>query len=74
MAAGATLELIERPHADWSLQRLGAVLFDKQVDAAVLRDCLELPLPPNWRRTLSRRLENGAVEDWSPRLDGSPKA
>lgn len=74
VTAGATLELVERPYADWSLQRLSAVLFDKRVDIDVLRECLELPLPPNWRRTLSRRLENGAVEDWSPRLEGSPKA
>ncbi|MFJ3050250.1 MOSC domain-containing protein [Pseudomonas nitroreducens] len=74
VAAGATLEVVERPYPDWSLQRLSAVLFDKRVDADVLRECLELPLPPNWRRTLSRRLENGAVEDWSPRLEGAPKA
>lgn len=74
IAAGAPLELVERRHGDWSLQRLSAVLFDKRVDAEILRECLELPLPPNWRRTLSRRLENGAVEDWSPRLEGSPKA
>lgn len=73
VAAGATLELVERPYAEWSLQRLSAVLFDKRVNAAVLRECLELPLPPNWHRTLSRRLENGAVEDWSPRLEGSPR-
>ncbi|MFR0692903.1 MOSC domain-containing protein [Enterobacterales bacterium AE_CKDN230030158-1A_HGKHYDSX7] len=74
VAAGATLELVERPHPAWTLQRLSAVLFDKRIDADILRACLELPLPPNWRRTLSRRLENGAVEDWSPRLQGSPKA
>ncbi|MCJ1884199.1 MOSC domain-containing protein [Pseudomonas sp. LA21] len=73
VAAGATLELVERRHADWPLQRLSAVLFDKRVDADTLRQCLELPLAPNWRRTLERRLENGAVEDWSPRLQGSPK-
>lgn len=74
VAAGAILELVERPHAAWTLQRLCAVLFDKRMDADILRECLELPLPPNWRRTLSRRLESGAVEDWSPRLQGSPKA
>lgn len=74
VAAGAILELVERPHAEWSLKRLSTVLFNKRVDADVLRECLELPLPPNWRRTLSRRLENGAVEDWSPRLEGSPTA
>lgn len=71
VAAGATLELVERRHADWPLQRLSAVLFDKRVDADTLRQCLELPLAPNWRRTLERRLESGAVEDWSPRLQGT---
>ncbi|WP_236174086.1 MOSC domain-containing protein [Pseudomonas pseudonitroreducens] len=74
VAAGALLELVERPHPEWSLQRLCAVLFDKRVDADILRQCLQLPLPSNWHRTLSRRLENGAVEDWSPRLEGAPKA
>ncbi|WP_448681538.1 MOSC domain-containing protein [Pseudomonas nicosulfuronedens] len=74
IAAGTMLQLVERPYAEWSLQRLCTVLFDKRVDADILRECLELPLPPNWCRTLSRRLENGAVEDWSPRLEGSPKA
>lgn len=72
IAAGSTLELVERHHPDWSLQRLSAVLFDKRVDADILRECLELPLAPNWRRTLSRRLEQGQVEDWSPRLQGQP--
>ncbi|MCP1651458.1 MOSC domain-containing protein [Pseudomonas nitroreducens] len=74
LAAGALLELVERPHPEWPLQRLCAVLFDKRVDADILRQCLQLPLPSNWHRTLSRRLENGAVEDWSPRLEGAPKA
>lgn len=74
VAAGAMLQLVERPFANWSLQRLSGVLFDKRVDPDSLRECLELPLPPNWRRTLSRRLENGAVEDWSPRLQGTAKA
>lgn len=72
VAAGATLQLVDRRHPDWSLRRLSAVLFDKRVDADVLRQCLELPLPPNWRRTLTRRLEQGQVEDWSPRLQGQP--
>ena len=70
LAAGASFELIARPHPHWSVARLSAVLFDKQVDAAVIRQCLELHLAPSWRRTLERRLEKAAVEDWSPRLLG----
>lgn len=72
VAAGAPLELVERRHGDWSLRRLSAVLFDKRVDPDTLRKCLALPLAPNWRRTLERRLENGEIEDWSPRLEGKP--
>ncbi|MFQ6575840.1 MOSC domain-containing protein [Pseudomonas sp. UM16] len=70
LAAGASFELIARPHPQWTVARLSAVLFDRQVDAEVIRQCLALPLAPSWRRTLERRLEKAAVEDWSPRLVG----
>ncbi|MFK3773103.1 MOSC domain-containing protein [Pseudomonas sp. NPDC089406] len=68
--AGGSLQLVERPHADWSLARLAGVLFDKQVEPRLLRECLALPLTPSWRRTLERRLEKREVEDWNPRLQG----
>ncbi len=70
LRAGAMFELVERPSPQWSVARLSAVLFDKQVDADVLRQCLALPLAPSWRRTLERRLEKAEVEDWTPRLQG----
>jgi len=70
LAAGAALELIERPYPQWAVARLSSVLFDKRVDAEVIRQCLELPLVSNWRRTLTRRLEQAEVEDWAPRLQG----
>ncbi|MCW2271137.1 6-N-hydroxylaminopurine resistance protein [compost metagenome] len=70
VAAGALIELIERPCPKWSVARLSSVLFDKQVDADILRQCLALPLAPSWRRTLERRLEKAEVEDWAPRLQG----
>lgn len=68
--AGDRLELIERPHARWSVSRLSEVLFCKTVDIEVLRECLTLPLATSWRHTLARRAEKHAVEDWSPRLQG----
>ncbi|MGH8383779.1 MOSC domain-containing protein [Pseudomonas sp.] len=71
LAAGASFELLARPHPQWSVARLSAVLFDKRVDAEVIRQCLELPLVASWRRTLERRLEKTEVEDWSPRLQGA---
>lgn len=70
IAAGDSLQLVERRHADWSLARLAGVLFDRQVARDLLRECLALPLTPSWQRTLARRLDKGEVEDWSPRLQG----
>ncbi|MES2817671.1 MAG: MOSC domain-containing protein [Pseudomonadota bacterium] len=70
VAAGDSLQRVERSFADWPLTRLSAVLFDKRVESELLRECLGLPLVPSWRRTLERRLVQGVVEDWSPRLQG----
>jgi MOSC domain-containing protein YiiM len=70
LAAGDTLQMIERPLPQWSVARLSSVLFDQQVDADVIHQCLQLPLAPSWRRTLDRRLERAEVEDWAPRLQG----
>ncbi|QGW77871.1 MOSC domain-containing protein [Pseudomonas alkylphenolica] len=70
LAAGMAFELLERPHPQWSVARLSSVLFDKRVDREIIRQCLELPLVPNWQRTLARRLEQAEVEDWAPRLQG----
>ncbi|WP_104910628.1 MOSC domain-containing protein [Pseudomonas sp. LG1D9] len=70
VSAGDSLQRVERPFAEWSLARLSAVLFDKQVETELLRECLALPLVPSWRRTLERRLEKGMTEDWGPRLQG----
>lgn len=70
VSAGDSLQRVERPFADWTLARLSAVLFDKQVETELLRECLALPLVPSWRRTLERRLEKGMTEDWGPRLQG----
>ncbi|GIZ13867.1 MOSC domain-containing protein [Pseudomonas sp. NCCP-436] len=68
--AGDRLQLVERRHPDWSLARLAGVLFDSRIDPELLRECLQLPLVPSWKRYLARRLESGCIEDWSPRLDG----
>ena len=69
--AGERLELVERPHGEWSVARLSTVLFDKHLEPELLRECLALPLVPSWRKTLQRRLEQRQVEDWAPRLHGA---
>lgn len=66
---GDTLALVERPHADWSLDRLLAVLYRDCLDVAALAAIAALPsLAPGWRELAAKRLESGQVEDWSRRL------
>ena len=73
VAVGDALELVERPYGQWSVARLSAVLFDKRLEPELLRECLALPLVPNWRRTLEKRLQQREVEDWASRLEGRSK-
>lgn len=70
--AGATLELQARPYPAWTLARLLELLYLPVLEPAELQAALALPLPGSWQRLLQRRLENGAVEDWAPRLQGPP--
>lgn len=70
VGAGDEILLHERPHADWTLQRLMTLLYGKPQAPAVVREALALPLVPSWRSLLERRLATGRIEDWSARLDG----
>ena len=45
-------------------------IAERDCTPALLRQLLTLPLPPNWERLFSRRLDSGHVEDWGSRLDG----
>ncbi|QNN46302.1 MOSC domain-containing protein [Thermomonas brevis] len=68
--AGDALALAERPYPGWTLQRLAALLYGRTLDPALLEPALRLPLVPSWRKLIERRLQQGAVEDWSRRIDG----
>ena len=70
MQQGDALVLADRPHPAWPLSRFIALLYQRAIDLGVLHDVLELPLVPSWRVLFQRRLERGAVEDWSKRLTG----
>lgn len=71
LRAGDEIEILERPHAEWTIARVLAVIRDRDVDPAVLNTLLGLPLPPSWRRLFERRLESSQIEDWSRRMDPS---
>ncbi|BBE71815.1 MOSC domain-containing protein [Oharaeibacter diazotrophicus] len=71
IAVGDTIALVDRPHPDWSLSRAQGVLWNRTIDRPALADLAALPeLADSWKRTLLRRLDAGAVEDWSKRLTG----
>ncbi len=68
--AGDTVWLTARPHPGWPLERIMQAIADRDCTPALLHQLLALPLPPNWQRLFTRRLEGGQAEDWRSRLEG----
>ncbi|MCY1373656.1 Protein YiiM [compost metagenome] len=68
--AGAMATRVERPHPEWPLSRLIALLFSR--DARFVPEweqAAALPaLAERWRATFRKRVDAGRVEDWEPRL------
>ena len=72
LQAGDNLTLVGRRWPQWTLARVIDVLYHQRFDADVLHDLAALPLTPSWRRLVEGRLARGQVEDWRPRMDGTP--
>ncbi|QPF76815.1 MOSC domain-containing protein [Roseateles sp. DAIF2] len=70
VAAGDAIRRVARPHPDWPLRRLLRVIAERDCDPALLRQVVELPLPPSWLKLFRGRLASGEVESWSRRLEG----
>ncbi|QOJ32706.1 MAG: MOSC domain-containing protein [Gammaproteobacteria bacterium] len=70
LQAGDACTLVERPHPDYSVARLLALIRDRETRPEHLAGVLGLPLTPSWRRLFEGRLGGAGVEDWRPRLDG----
>lgn len=68
LSAGDQVELLDRPHPEWTIARILAVIRDREVSPWIIEPLLELPLPPSWRRMFERRLQSAEVEDWSSRM------
>lgn len=62
--------LVHRPHPQWHLEKLLALIRDRIISPATLAGVLELPLTDSWRRLFTRRLVSGAAESWETRMDG----
>jgi MOSC domain-containing protein YiiM len=71
LTTGDAIELLERPHPDYSIASLLALIRDRETDVKRLEDVLKLPLPPSWQRLFGKRLLSGQAEDWVGRLQKS---
>jgi MOSC domain-containing protein YiiM len=71
--AGTALELVERPHPNWTIARLNAVIASRTLDCDELNEMASLThLSASWRDLAQRRVEACRVEDWSSRLWEKP--
>jgi len=71
VCAGDAIALVDRPYPSHSIAELMGLIRTRELRPDVLRPLLALPLPPSWRKLFERRLESGATEDWTRRLQGS---
>lgn len=68
--AGNTIELLTRPHEQWTLNRLLRALYVDTLNFDELKLISELPeLTDSWRQLAAKRCEQGIVEDWTRRVE-----
>jgi MOSC domain-containing protein YiiM len=69
--AGDVLRLIDRPCANWTLERMTRLLYRDTDDLESFAGMMALPeLAQSWRELARRRLNSGNIEDWTKRLYG----
>lgn len=69
VTAGDAMQLLERPHADWSLERLLHIFYADMLNYEALKEIAAIEvLAPNWRKLAARRIEARCVESWARRL------
>lgn len=67
----ATLRLLDRPHAAWTVARANEIMHRARHDRAAARALAECPLlSVNWRQTLGKRAATGENPDPRRRLLG----
>lgn len=72
---GTTLELVERPHPNWTIARLNAIIALRTLARDELSEMAALcHLSNSWRNLARRRLDSRRVENWSPRLWENPES
>jgi len=72
--AGTAIELVERPHPDWTIARLNTIIASRSLARDELNDMAALcHLSESWRNLARRRLETLQVENWTKRLGQTPQ-
>ena len=72
---GDNLNLLERLQSRWSIQTLNHLMYIDPLNSSLLEGIAGLEyLGKTCRASLTKRLENGAVEDWSSRLFYTPQS
>ena len=72
---GTALELVERPHRNWTIARLNAIIASRTLVRDELSEMAALcHLSNSWRNLARRRLDSCRVENWSPRLWENPES
>lgn len=75
LQAGNSLILVERPSPRWTVSAANQVMHHDLTDQQATRDLADCTyLASRWRAKLERRVKTGAIEDWTARLEGRPKA
>ncbi len=68
---GDKMEVIERIHMDWSLQRLIHARFNPRLDTAIAAELAEFnALSKNWREAFAKKAVKGFSENTDKRLKG----
>lgn len=71
---GTALELVERPHPNWTIARLNAIIASRTLARDELSEMAALcHLSDSWRNLARRRLDSCRVENWSSRLWENPE-
>ena len=58
LSAPAAIEVVERPHPDWTIARANDIFYRRRNDMSAIRELIALPqLSDAWRDDLARHLQ-----------------
>jgi MOSC domain-containing protein YiiM len=71
IGAGDMIQVVERPHPEWSVRRVQHYMYTETLDVAALEALINLgPLAQSTRALFEHRMKSMNVESWNRRLTG----